>query len=104
MGFPVLLHPRSPGSRRGLVWGCVRDGIPPPAGIQARSVSDGIPRFVASDPPAHAGGLYGDAYAMGSRRQGNKNTSPVTVAASTAKPRQLIGTAGTVHGAQLPGR
>ena len=29
---------------------------------------------------------------------------PVTVAASTAMPRALIGTAGQVHGAQLPGR
>jgi len=28
----------------------------------------------------------------------------VTVAASTAMPRRLIGIAGTVHGAQLPGR
>ena len=35
---------------------------------------------------------------------GRRNTRPVTVAASTAKPRMLIGTAGTVHGAQLPGR
>ena len=29
---------------------------------------------------------------------------PVMVAASTAKPRRLIGTAGIVHGAQSPGR
>jgi hypothetical protein len=29
---------------------------------------------------------------------------PVTVAASIAAPRQLIGTAGQVQGAQLPGR
>ena len=29
---------------------------------------------------------------------------PVTVAASIAMPRTLIGTAGHVHGAQLPGR
>ena len=35
---------------------------------------------------------------------GSRNTRPVIVAASTAKPRGLIGTAGTVHGAQLPGR
>jgi hypothetical protein len=35
---------------------------------------------------------------------GNRNTMPVTVAACTANPRALIGTAGQVQGAQLPGR
>jgi hypothetical protein len=44
--------------------GCVAADTPRP--IQARSVSDGIGRTfdatpcVASDPPAHAGGFYGD--------------------------------------------
>jgi hypothetical protein len=48
MGFPVLPIPRL-------------------FGIQALSVSDGISTMidatpcVASDPPAYAGGLYGDA-------------------------------------------
>jgi len=77
----------------------------PPAPIQARSVSNGIPRFVHPIPRLTPGACMGMRKRLcRPRRQGNKNTSPVTVAASTAKPRQLIGTAGTVHGAQLPGR
>jgi len=52
MGFPVLPIPRL-------------------FGIQARSVSDGIgvtidaTSCVASDPPAYAGGLYGESVSDG---------------------------------------
>jgi hypothetical protein len=52
----------------------------------------------------HGAGRKTCTYEGEHSRHGSKNTIPVIVAASTAMPRRLIGTAGTVHGAQLPGR
>ena len=51
----------------------------------------------SSTPPHPADAAPGPAH-------GSRKTMPVAAAAPTAKPRALTGTAGTVHGAQLPGR